>query len=193
MTCGESGGSVSSTSNTAAAYLVAPVSSAVTAWVDTASGTGGPFSLRLETATAPANDRCSGAIVLPLNASLAGTTLGAANDYDSNGVINIQGANDCFDDLYGADVVYSFTAPATANYQVRMQPEPMFNAAIGVVTDCLSVNSCVTTQDDLPESWEEVVTLSATQGVTYFIIADGYTDDLTQPGARGGFIISVSQ
>ncbi|MFT3841712.1 MAG: hypothetical protein QM723_32280 [Myxococcaceae bacterium] len=190
--CNQAASTVSETSNVAAAYLVAPANTALTAWVDTA-GAGGPFSLRLQTATPPANERCAAAISLPLNASLAGTTLGAANDYDSNGVIDVQGVNDCFDDLFGADVVYAFTAPTTGTYLVKMQPEPQFNAALGIVTDCNSVNACVATADNWPESWEETVSFAAAQGVTYFIIADGFSDDLTQPGARGGFIISVSQ
>jgi uncharacterized repeat protein (TIGR01451 family) len=97
-------------------------------------------------AAAPANDTCAGAIPLELNQVLAGTTVGAIDDYHSpNDTTCFAGNGEYPTAATGRDVVYSFTAPATGKYTFRSVTRDVTSASYGpaqnialYLTDCAS-------------------------------------------------------
>jgi len=80
------------------------------------------YAIEIERSNAPSNDTCAGAIALPLNRVVDGTTAASNNDYQSPATAA------CYPGLPGTqnlttapgrDVVYTFTAPSADNYSVR--------------------------------------------------------------------------
>ncbi len=70
---------------------------------------------------APSNDTCAGAIPLPLGLTVKGTTVDANDDYHSPATAACySGVGQTPTTAPGRDVVYSFTAPATRQYSVRI-------------------------------------------------------------------------
>ncbi len=168
---------------------------AYSVWIDNvAAEPGGYFTLRVSMADAPpANDACPNAMVLPLNASLAGSTLGAANHFA--GTIAADGGfyagnAACGNALPGADVVYQFTTAQAGSYVVRVQPERGFNAALGVTRACMR-GMCLDTVDSAGENLPEQIVVNAMAGTTYFVTVDSASDVPTNAAARGGFVVSV--
>jgi len=68
----------------------------------------------------PPNDRCTAATPLRLNVPAFGTTAGATDDYHINAPTVFGGVDQVPSTGPGRDVVYSFTAPATDNYSIRL-------------------------------------------------------------------------
>ncbi|MBN2561905.1 MAG: PPC domain-containing protein [Phycisphaerae bacterium] len=121
------------------------------------------------TACAPCNDTCDTATPVTCGDTLLGeTTVGANNDYDPV-VAGCTGYK-----AEGPDVVYSLNLGSGQTVTVSMNPTPTsFDASLYVVTDCDDVdNTCVVGDDS---GNPEVVTFTADAGVTYYIIADGYS------------------
>lgn len=200
--CFPDAGSIVCDSSAAAPFLQSrvnawgvPPATAYTVWIDNAAAEpGGYFTLRVSMADAPpANDACPNATVLPLNASLAGSTLGAANHFA--GTIAADGGfyagnAACGNALPGADVVYQFTTGQAGSYVVRVQPERGFNAALGVTRACTR-GMCLDTVDSAPENLPEQIVFNAMAGTTYFVTVDSASDQPTNSAARGGFVVSV--
>lgn len=165
-----------------------------TVWVDNVVGDpGGYFTLQLSMATAPpANDACPNATMLPLNTSLAGSTLGAGNHFSGTGALTgfYAGSTACSNALTGADVVYRFTAASAGTHVVRVQPERGFNPALGLTRMCARA-TCIDTADSAGENLSEQISFVATAGTTYFVTVDSSSDVATNGAARGGFVVSV--
>jgi hypothetical protein len=160
-------------------------------WVDTSSTTAsqGPFSLRVDVAgEPPPNDTCTGAIPLPLNTSVAGTTLAANNDYTYSGA-------GCSNSLPGPDVVYTFTTTTAGTYTVRVLPERGFDVGLAVQTGtCGGTLTCVATADPNFSGQYETIVVNATAATTYYVMVDSWGSSITTSGSgRGGFVVSVSQ
>ncbi|HTG13668.1 MAG TPA: hypothetical protein VK747_00215, partial [Blastocatellia bacterium] len=77
------------------------------------------LQLRVSKLTAPGNDTCAGAIALTLNTPVAGTTVGAADDYELSGGACFTGVGQNVSAAAGRDVLYSFTAPNSGVYSFR--------------------------------------------------------------------------
>lgn len=167
-----------------------------TVWVDNVNGDpGGYFTLQVSMATAPpANDACPNAAVLPVNTSLAGSTLGAGNHFSGTGAATgwYAGNTACGSTLplTGADVVYRFTTASAGRHVVRVQPERGFNPALGLTRQCAR-NTCIDTVDSAGENMGEQISFVATAGTTYFVTVDSSSDLASNGAARGGFVVSV--
>jgi hypothetical protein len=165
-----------------------------TVWVDALAGqSGGAFTLQVSMATAPPpNDACGAPAVLPLDTTVMGSTLGAANHFSGNGAGGFYSGNSaCGNPLPGADVVYAVQTPAAGMYTVRVQPERGFNAAVGVTTAC-AAGACRDTVDSAGENLAEVLTFTAAAGATYYVTVDSSSDLPSNGAARGGFGVSVA-
>ena len=173
--------------------LRAPGAAPYVVWVDEAAGAGGPVTVQVEVATrAPGNDTCAGAPLLPLDTSVAGSTLGAASDYRDalfDGGFYF-GSPQCLEALPGADVVYRFTTAAAGTYAVRVMPDRFFDPGVVVMRGC-QAGTCQVAADLGLTGDPEVVLLNAGAGETYWVFVDGFADGPSSGTARGGFVISV--
>lgn len=195
---------IASWSRAAMTYFGPTPATPYTVWVDSttvdsATGNPGPYALEVQLASTPANDLCTGAVTAALNASRAGTTLGAFNNYDSNGVV----AGPCGSpDTNSADVVYKVTAASANPITVTVRPEKLYDTAVFVMDACTgggpTPGLCVQAANDGQNGDPETITFTPTAGHDYFIVVDGTSDvDGTTIaqfyGARGGFTLEVSQ
>ncbi|MBX3396098.1 MAG: hypothetical protein KF841_12100 [Phycisphaerae bacterium] len=128
------------------------------------------------------NDTCATATPIVCGAFVAGSTVGASNDY------NPTAAGCTGFAATGPDVVYSFTAASDALVSVLMDTSPEFDASLYVVTNCADVlGSCVAGADDnVVAPGDESLSFVASTGTTYYIICDGFGT------ANGTFNLSVS-
>jgi len=181
-------------------FIPADPATTYTIWVDTNNiigdgGTAGPFSLEVDVASLPVNDICTTAIPAAINTSRAGTTLGATNNYDSNGVIG----NSCNSlDMLSADVVYSLSGLAATPVTVTVTPQNGYDTAVWILDGCMNTSTtpgvCVTAADDGLQSAVETVKFTPVAGHNYFVVVDGPADFGTGgTTARGGFTLSVAQ
>jgi len=70
---------------------------------------------------APANDTCAGAVVLTLDRITKGTTIGAANDYQTPATAAcFPGIGQTPTTAPGRDIVFKFTPPNTRQYSFRI-------------------------------------------------------------------------
>ncbi len=163
-------------------------------WVDGAGGAGGPFALQVDVAASPAaNDSCASTAELANNMSVAGSTLGAADDLSSTGVGTWYTSTTCNELFPGADVVYRYTATATGTVRVTVTPQRGYDVSVALLSSCAQ-NACVATEDRHLAGEPEVLTFPATQGTTYFLAVDSYYPGTAgYPNSRGGFVIGVSQ
>lgn len=69
---------------------------------------------------APPNDRCENATPITLNVPAFGTTSGAERNYTNNAPEAFTGIGQTFSPGPGLDVVYSFEAPATGSYSIKL-------------------------------------------------------------------------
>ncbi len=161
-------------------------------WADTIAPAGGkgPFQLEVALARSPAlNETCATALPISPNASVAGTTLGARDDY-SNLTTWYDGLA-CTDPLPGPDVVYAYTAPSTGRAVVTAVPERGYDVGLAVLGSCAQ-HACILTQDPFARGVTESASFATVAGHTYFIVVDAYfpTPNI---GERGGFVLSVAQ
>ena len=163
-------------------------------WLDDVlASPGGTASLEVALANAPRpNDTCAGAIALPLNASVSGSTLGATNDYHGANKADggfYTGATACGNGLPGGDVVYSFTTTVAGTYTVRVQPERGFDPGLALLSQC-SAGHCLDTVQAGGVNAAETISFAATAVTTYFVVVDGVADG-PAPANHGGFVVSV--
>ena len=114
----------------------------------------------------PVNDTCDGAIVVNCGDTLIDESNETANnDYDP-------GSGGCTGySATGPDVTYSLTLAEFTDVTITM--DAAFDASLYVVTDCADPeNTCVVGDDS---GNPETVNFIAEPGVTYYIIADGYS------------------
>ena len=143
--------------------------------VDNAQVNGeGPFHFSLRRGT-PANENCATAAEIAVNRlpfSTSATTFGAVNDFNP-GVPCLRTNQSAT----GGDVIYSFTSPDSQNYDLTVTPAGNWDVTLYVVRDCASLSSC--TSADLHGGGEaESLRRNLTQGVTYYIIVDGFQGDV---------------
>ncbi|HPF38692.1 MAG TPA: hypothetical protein PK093_08615 [Phycisphaerae bacterium] len=134
----------------------------------------------------PANDTCATPTMVDCNTgTIAGISLDLANpDHALMSTGSCTGFS-----TNGPEVVFAFTAPSDLLVHTGMANVSGFDAAIYVVTDCQDTNgSCVAGDDS---GGIEEVTFTATQGVTYYIITDSYTE-APDPGTTFDFFIECS-
>jgi hypothetical protein len=87
------------------------------------------------------------------------------------------------------DVAFSFTPTATGDYLITL--DGAFDSNLYVVTDCAAVDtSCVQAEENSIGA-PEVTTVALAAGTTYFIIADGWSND--DPSNGGEFTLSIEQ
>lgn len=147
--------------------------------------------LRVNKVTPPSNNTCDNAIPLTLNLPLSGpsaSSIGAVNNYQ------LVANSPCFTGLgqvrstaSGAEVVYTFAAPANGNYSFRASNFsegsnlvlyvaascPNSGAAPWIVTDCLGASH----RNDV-SSAEEVFGLPLIAGQLVYVFVDGNVPSL---------------
>ncbi len=128
------------------------------------------------------NDQCPGITIDEFPFFTTDKTVGAMNDYDPT-------ENGCtYRAEPGPDVVYNFTLTEDAVIEVQMSPEPGFDGAVYVVTNCNDVvTSCVAGSDGGGEGEAETVTFVANANIKYKIICDSYSSN-----AFGFFDLNVN-
>jgi hypothetical protein len=148
--------------------------------IDTPPPDNASLQLLVDRAIPPPNDKCAGAIDLPLNFRVRGTTTSGIDDYRL--------APSCFDGTTqpvtpagGRDVVYSFTAPAAGNYSFRVSnfdinvSDPLLYAidTCPVGPSPVTINSClgIANRTRFGAS-EEVFCLSLSAGRKIFLVVD---------------------
>jgi uncharacterized repeat protein (TIGR01451 family) len=95
--------------------------------------------MRVTQTLGPANDTCAGATTLTLNTPVAGSTAGAADNYELSGSACFTGVGQSASTAAGSDVVYRFTAPAAGTYSFRVGgTDPTKNVVLDVASDCPS-------------------------------------------------------
>lgn len=150
----------------------------------------------------PANDTCAGAIPLTLNIPENGTTEFANGDYELDfSATCLQGDGNQPDVAAGPDVVYSFTAPATGTYSVRLETELFEEAQLDPVLyvsdacgpaspqtiNCLAAANRPTGSPFFLEN-EEIRCLTLNQNQTIYI----YVDDANSQSTPFGFTVVVT-
>jgi hypothetical protein len=145
----------------------------------------GLVQLCVTRSTAPINDICATAQEVRLNVPLAGTTSGAANNYE------LPAASPCFSGVGqaastapGRDVVYWFEAPSGGQYNFRVYNYYQNNLVLYVAGACpatgnpaIVANCLGAANRSLASTAEEVlcVSLAANQRVFIFVDEHGFT------------------
>ena len=142
---------------------------------------GSSVQLRVERNLAPANDTCAGASPITLNIPLAGTIVGATNDYQ------LAAASPCFTGLgqvattaSGRDTVHSFTAPSAGTYSIRASGVDSndTNVVLYTASTCPAatpgtpVNVTCTAASSRSNSRAEQISLSLSAGQQVFVFVD---------------------
>ena len=118
--------------------------------------------------TLDGGDTCMDAVPLTMSGSYVGTTSGFANDYGPS-----TSACTGYSQANGPDAVYSVTLAAGETLTAIMSPNPSFDAAIYLVSDCTQIDAtCVAGEDN---GNPEGVTYTSAAGETLFLILDGYS------------------
>lgn len=148
-----------------------------------ATARAGPFSLIVEVADQPVNDRCAGATPIMLNTPVTGSLVGAFDDYRRDGGYSgdceVALANES-SDATGPDVAYVFTPPVTGTYSVTITPAPATTVWPYVFEGpCVSTSAC---RRELRTTFGSVPRTTSFVGVAgspVFIVADTYQDAST--------------
>lgn len=141
----------------------------------------------------PPNDTCANAIPVSLNIPVAGTTVGALDNYQLANTNGFGGINQTPSIASGRDVVYSFTAPEAGDYSFRVtgynvqQDLVLYVAATCPPGNGSLANVLGAANRSQVNSSEEVLCLplSAGQRVSVFV------DDNTAANAGSDFILEV--
>jgi len=147
----------------------------------------------------PLNDICSGAVALSLNTPISGTTAAAGADYQLSGTTCFTGVGNVPSTAAGRDVVYSFTAPATANYSFNVTGyNAVNNLVLYLSTSCSAPGTLTCSNSSGPVraaanrqtggTSESVNCVSLTTGQQVFVFVD---ENVVSGG--GSFRISVTQ
>ena len=153
--------------------------------------------LRVTQTAVPANDACSAPTALSLNIPVAGSTIGANNDYQLSGAACFTGLQQTSSTAAGRDVVYSFTATTAGSYSFKVTNyNTINNLVLYVATTCpaaggapVTVGTCVAAANrNTSNSAEDVrcVSLAASQQVFVFV-----DENVTTTGST--FTIEVSR
>jgi hypothetical protein len=126
------------------------------------------------------NDTCAGAIPLSLRQSVNGTLATATNDYQLSGAACFVGIGQTPAIADGGDAVYSFTAPATANYSFKLTDETgVGDMILYTASTCpagappVTVATCqMAANRNAVQASEEVLCQSMTMGQQVFIFVD---------------------
>ncbi|MDX2015320.1 MAG: hypothetical protein SFW67_34325 [Myxococcaceae bacterium] len=176
-----------------AAYVSLPNQAAGTypLFVDSDSYETGPFTLevRLSAPTGPpSNDTCSSPQALSAGAAVAGSTVGAANDYALGSTPAYPIAcGRAFND--GRDVVYVFTAPTAGAFTATVTPTGAFDPALLQLNGACSAAQCVRGADLGGPGAAESITFTATAGQTVFFVVDSAS--AAAPFGAGAFTFRV--
>lgn len=208
--CNDTGGCA------AASMVVVPLTGGTTYFVQVALWSSFTADATMTTAltvtevVTPANDRCTASTpALTVNTPVTVTTNQLTNNDSQLGGVLDGGAGTCFVGLGhgttaatnaspGRDVVYSFTPPATGNYNVRLGfPNASVNTILYMTDSCVvamtppqiySPPQCIAASNRGGASTsaaEELVCVPLTSGTPYFIWADegalstnGFTSEL---------------
>ncbi|MGH9869109.1 MAG: hypothetical protein ACREAA_13205, partial [Candidatus Polarisedimenticolia bacterium] len=153
------------------------------------AGAGTPSPAKIQLAitqlVTPANDKCAAPVSLSLNAPIAGTTVGALDDYRLSGstCFTSQGQlGNTVSTAPGKDVLYSFTAPAAGKYSLRVTGYAGGDALLYTASTCpastfptpVVVSSCISAADRTVVPAEEVMCQSMTAGQTIYAVVDEF-------------------
>ena len=136
--------------------------------------------LRVTQTAIPANDTCSAPVALALNIPVAGTTIGANNDYQLSGAACFTGLGQTSSSATGRDVVYSFTATTAGTYSFKVTNyNTINNLVLYVASSCpagvppVTVGTCLKAANRSgATSAEEVNCLSLAAAQQVFIFVD---------------------
>jgi len=143
----------------------------------------------------PPNDTCANAIPVSLNIAVAGTTVGARDDYQLANTNGFWGIDQTPSTAPGRDVVYSFTAPEAGNYSFRVTAYSVGqDLVLYVAPACPPGNASLAdalgaANRSQVNSSEEVLCLPITAGQQVFV----FVDDNTSGNAGSDFILEVTR
>jgi hypothetical protein len=145
-----------------------------------------------------ANDDCSSAVPLQLRQSVDGTLSTAVNDYQLSGAACFIGVGQTASVADGGDAVYSFTAPAAANYSFKLTDfTGVGDLVLYTASSCpaatvgtpVTVATCLMASNrNAVQASEEVLCQAMTAGQTVYIFVDKPASSTTTT-----FKIEVSQ
>jgi hypothetical protein len=139
--------------------------------------------LRVTLNSTPANDTCAAATALQLNTPVAGTTVGASNDYQLSGSACFTGIGQTASIASGRDVVYSFIAPNAGSFSFKVTGyNPASDLVLYAASSCptgtppITVSTCLAAANrSSTSSAEEVMCLALTAGQQIFLFVDEST------------------
>lgn len=137
------------------------------------AGNAGAFHFSLRRGT-PTNETCASPIVVnasQLPFSTMGTTFGAANDLNPASPCLRSNAT-----ARGGEVVFQFTPADTQTYVLRARPLANFDVSVYVVTNCSTFAGC-SASDVFGGGDVEELRRPLTEGVTYFVVVDGFRNE----------------
>src|SRR5882672_11390494 len=143
----------------------------------------------------PPNDSCTNAIPVTLNIPVAGTTVGARDNYQLANTNGFGGINQTPSTAPGRDVVYSFTAPAAGNYSFRVagydfrQDLVLYVAPVCPSANASLANVLGAANRSQVNSAEEVLCLPLAAGQQVFV----FVDDNDSSSAGSDFILEVTR
>ena len=150
----------------------------------------------LVTATLPPpNDLCAGAIPVQLNIPVAGTTVGAKDDYRIAGTNSFFGIDQSPSDAPGRDVVYSFTAGEAGEYSFKVTGYDVSeDLVLYIAPSCPpgpsgAVSPLRASNRSAVNSAEEVFCLPLAAGQEVFI----FVDDAGIANSGSSFILEVTR
>ncbi len=167
---------------------------------DAAAPTAGNTAIQLRVARIlpAANDTCAGAVTLPLNTAVNGTTFAGNNDYQLTGASCFTGIGQNSSTAIGREVVYSFTAPSTNTFSFKVTgyavtgnlvmyattscPAATPGTPVSITCNNLSGPAFVASNRVSGNTSEELMCLSLTTGQQIFIFVDDNVAALTFPG-----------
>ncbi len=130
----------------------------------------------------PPNEVCASARAIQASTVLVDNSIveantWATNNYGSGGSTTSSLCNQTGSIFAGKDLVYAFTAPATATYTVTVTPDTGLDPTLAVLDSNCTTTTCLGAVDNGNPGDPETFSLSATQGTTYYIVVDGYAGD----------------
>ena len=143
----------------------------------------------------PPNDTCANAVPVSLNIPVAGTTVGARENYQLANTNGFGGINQTPSAAPGRDAVYSFTAPEAGNYSFRVSGYDIRqDLVLYVAPACPPGNASLANvlgaaNRSQVNSSEEVLCLPLAAGRQVFV----FVDDDAGANAGSDFIIEVTR
>ena len=145
--------------------------------------------LRVSQSLPPSNDICASATSLVLNTPVSGTTEFGNDDYQLSGSACFTGVGNVPSTASGRDVVYSFTAPLTDTYSIRVTgyvQSTLSNLVLYSASSCpgagaspVTVATCLAASNRGVDSTSEEIlceSLSLNQQIYVFVDESSFTD-----------------